>query len=129
MRRIDIKHTFVNVISNKVKHTAMKYLVTLTFLIFAITANAQTSTTDTLTVLNFTADWCAPCEAMQTDLNDLQSDIIDVVDIDVNTDYKTPTKYNVRALPCFVVTDSDGNALATYKEVPTKKQLSDIIKN
>lgn len=57
-----------------------------------------------LTLMQFKAEWCGPCKAMQPTVEKLKEDeglIISVVDIDNNPQVRLD--YQIRSIPAFVL--------------------------
>ncbi|MEJ7600552.1 MAG: thioredoxin family protein [Kofleriaceae bacterium] len=60
----------------------------------------------TITVLDFTAAWCAPCRAMTPILTALQAEYrgrIQIDEIDVDHDRDSAQRYDVRSMPTLVL--------------------------
>jgi thioredoxin 1 len=57
-----------------------------------------------LVLVDFKAEWCAPCKAMSSVLEQLQikHPHVKIVKVDVDSDRELATKYSVRSLPTFI---------------------------
>jgi thioredoxin 1 len=57
-------------------------------------------------LVDFWAEWCAPCKAMDPILEDLSTELagrVKIVKLDVDGNPGTTVKYNVRAMPTMMV--------------------------
>jgi len=57
--------------------------------------------------MDFYADWCGPCMAMKPVVHELASELhgqITVMEINVDSNRELALQYNIRSIPCFVVT-------------------------
>jgi thiol-disulfide isomerase/thioredoxin len=54
-------------------------------------------------LLDFYADWCAPCRAMQPTISALEAKGYQVKKINISQDHELAAKYGVQSVPCYVM--------------------------
>ena len=82
-------------------------------------------------IVDFWAEWCGPCRAMAPLVDELASEMdgkLKVVKINIDDSPNTPTKYNVRGIPTFMIFEG-GKAVDTRVGGMSKTQLSEWVKS
>lgn len=67
---------------------------------------SQVLASDKLVLVDFWAEWCGPCKAMDPILEQVSVDLADsvnIVKVDVDSNPSTVTQYSVRAMPTLMV--------------------------
>jgi thioredoxin 1 len=75
-----------------------------------------------ITVLKFSAPWCAPCKAM----SQIFKDVDGITNIDVDEDTVTATRYGIRRIPTFVFLKDDKEVYRTSGPI-TMQQYESIL--
>ncbi|MBK8283436.1 MAG: thioredoxin [Ahniella sp.] len=80
-------------------------------------------------LVDFWAEWCAPCKAIAPALDDLASTYqgrLKIVKVNIDHAMKTPRQYSVRGVPTLMLF-RDGKVQATHIGMATKTQISQLI--
>ena len=78
------------------------------------------------TLVDFYADWCGPCRAMGTVVDELASDVdgqANVVKVNIDDSPELASRYGVQSIPTFVVV-RDGEATSKLVGVQPKSALA-----
>ncbi|MEE8321585.1 MAG: thioredoxin TrxA [Gammaproteobacteria bacterium] len=80
-------------------------------------------------ILDFWAEWCAPCKMIAPILNELADeykDKVTVAKINIDENQSTPQKYAVRGIPTLILY-KNGDVAATKVGAASKSQLAAFI--
>jgi thioredoxin 1 len=79
---------------------------------------------------DFAAEWCGPCNAQDSILDELEDEFptVSFTKIDVDDNPKEATEYSVRSLPTLVV-EVDGEPKERFVGVTDKSTLSEALEN
>ena len=84
---------------------------------------------DTLTLIDFSAEWCGPCKMQAPILQDLKSKVGDkvrIVKIDVDRNPDAANVYQVRGVPTLMLF-RNGQLLWRQSGVATTEQLKQLV--
>ncbi|MDR2208147.1 MAG: thioredoxin [Azoarcus sp.] len=80
-------------------------------------------------LVDYWADWCAPCRALTPVLNEISADYdgrLKIAKIDIDKNQQTPASYGVRNIPTLMLF-KDGDLVATKVGLLSKSQLTSFI--
>jgi thioredoxin 1 len=84
---------------------------------------------DLPTLVDFYADWCGPCRAVASVVDELANDFqsrANVVKVNVDDSPELASRYGVQSIPTFIV-ERDGNAAQKLVGVQTRQALATAI--
>ena len=86
---------------------------------------------DIPTVIDFWAEWCAPCRQITPIIKQLAAeygDRVKIVKMDIDSNPNTPGQYGVRAIPT-ILAFKDGQVVQQFQGVRPKADFDDMVKN
>ena len=90
---------------------------------------AEILKSDLPVVIDFWAEWCAPCRAITPIIDSLAekyADQIKIVKMDIDANPSTPGQYGIRAIPT-ILTFKDGEVVDQLQGVRPKKDFEAAI--
>lgn len=81
-----------------------------------------------MSVLYFSADWCAPCKAFKPVVQQVSQQLgISVNYVNVDYDASLAQKYSISSIPTIIITDDQGNSKYKNSGVMSKDQLVTVL--
>lgn len=80
-------------------------------------------------LLDFWAPWCGPCQMMKPVIEELEKELkdkVEFVEINVDEDQETASKYGVMGIPTFVI-EKDGKEIARKTGFTSKEELLKLV--
>ncbi len=83
-----------------------------------------------ITLLDFYADWCAPCKILEPFLQELQSTYpsINIIKVNIDTEKEKSEQYDINVIPTIIILDESNNFLSKIEGYDTKKLTNEIKK-
>jgi thioredoxin 1 len=94
------------------------------------TFEAEVLKAPTPVLIDFWAQWCAPCRAMTPMVDALAKEYVGkvkVVKIDIDSNPKTPTAYDVRSIPTLLMF-KNGKVFGQIVGASTRPKVEELIK-
>jgi thiol-disulfide isomerase/thioredoxin len=93
-------------------------------LLVALLVTSAADTSGDPVLLDFSATWCGPCRQMAPEVEKLVEKGYPVKKIDIDRSPELSNRYNVSAVPTFIVVDARGKELARTKGAMPASQLA-----
>ena len=93
------------------------------------TFDAQVKESDTLTLVDFWAEWCGPCKMIAPTVDELANEYegrLKVCKVDVDENQRTAQQYAVRSIPSLLFF-KDGKVVETIVGAVRKQRLEEVI--
>ena len=59
-------------------------------------------------LLKFSASWCGPCKMLSKTIEQVKDELdCDIVEIDIDDDFETANKFQIRGVPTLVMMDGE----------------------
>jgi thiol-disulfide isomerase/thioredoxin len=98
-------------------------------LLVLVTATPSTAETSEPVLLDFHAEWCAPCRQMRKTVAALAQEGYPIKSIDIDQAPKVRDKYGVDSVPTFIVVDAAGHELGRTSGSQPAAQLARFYRN
>jgi thioredoxin 1 len=92
---------------------------------------AEVLESDKPAIIDFWAEWCAPCRAIAPIIKELAAqygDQVKIVKMDIDANPSTPGQYGVRAIPT-VLAFKDGQVAQQLQGARPKADFEEMVKN
>lgn len=77
-------------------------------------------------LLKFSATWCGPCK-VQAKMLEEHPIVVEVEEIDVDSDNELIPKFNIRSVPTMILIDDEGNALHRWTGITESAEINRLI--
>jgi thioredoxin 1 len=93
------------------------------------TFDDEVTNADTLTLVDFWADWCGPCKMIAPTIEELAEEYrgrLKVCKLDVDSNQRTAQRFAVRSIPSMLFF-KDGDVVETVIGAVRKQRLAEVI--
>ncbi|MGK2230218.1 MAG: thioredoxin 1 [Methanobacteriota archaeon] len=77
-------------------------------------------------LVDFYADWCAPCRTMEPAVEEVADEGVRVVKVDIDENQKTASAYGVRSVPTLIVFE-DGEPVTRAVGAKSADELRELV--
>ena len=77
-------------------------------------------------LVDFYANWCGPCMMLKPILNEIESDKVKIVSINVDDSMNIATKYNISTIPCLILINN-GSEVKRNIGLVSKEEIEKFI--
>ena len=88
--------------------------------------NSEVINSNTPVLVDFYANWCGPCKMLKPILNEVKSDKVKIVSIDVDDADEIASKYNISSIPCLILINN-GNEVKRNIGLISKDEIERFI--
>lgn len=91
--------------------------------------DADVLSSDTPVLVDFWAEWCAPCKQIAPALEEVSEEFagkMTIAKVNIDDDPETPAKFHVRAVPTLMIFKG-GEVVATKAGAMTKSKLTEWV--
>ena len=78
-------------------------------------------------IIRFTASWCAPCKAMASILEEVNTTNIPIEVVDIDVHQEVAIEFGIRSVPTLVKIDENGNVAGRMVGVKAKNLVEEFL--
>lgn len=84
-----------------------------------------------ITIIDFSADWCGPCQILgpkfENVANDTKHNNINFIKVDIDNAKELATKYEIQSIPTLIYFDKTGKLFKQTAGLVSEKDMTNII--
>lgn len=77
-------------------------------------------------LLKFSATWCGPCKMQAQKLKE-HPIVVEVEEIDVDSDNELISKFNIMSVPTMILVDDEGSAIHRWTGITEPEEINRLI--